>query len=122
MVIVMVQFNVIGNVIDGSGEFLIGVFIIVKGFIIGIVIDFNGDFNLNVKGECVVFLFFYIGFVFQEIEVILDNNCLNVILEEDIVDFEEVVVMGFVFGVKCFNLVNNVFIILSQEFIEVIIQ
>jgi TonB-linked SusC/RagA family outer membrane protein len=118
----MAQFNVTGNVTDGSGEPLIGVSIIVKGSTTGTVTDFNGDFNLNVKGERAVLLFSYTGFASQEIEATPDNNRLNVTLEEDIADLEEVVVTGLASGVKRSNLANNVSTISSQELTEVTTQ
>lgn len=118
----MAQFNVTGNVTDGSGEPLIGVSIIVKGSTTGTVSDFNGDFNLNVKGEQATLLFSYTGFSSQNVEVSPSNKRLSVVLEEDIADLEEVVVTGLASGVKRSNLANNVATISSQELTEVTTQ
>lgn len=59
---------VIGIVIDLFNEFLIGVFILVKGIFIGVVIDMDGKYFILVMFND-VFVFLYVGYEKQEIKV-----------------------------------------------------
>lgn len=52
-----------------SGEFLIGVNILVKGISMGIVIDIDGSYNLDVLDDVNMLVFFYIGYNIVEVKI-----------------------------------------------------
>lgn len=77
-----------------DGAPLPGVSIVVKNSTKGVSTDFDGNFSVaNVKkGETLVFS--YLGFATKEI-VINDDTFLNVTLNEDMLNLDEVVVIGY---------------------------
>lgn len=83
-----------GKVIDAAnGEALPGVSIVVKGTTIGTTTNFDGDFNLSVeKGKTIVFSF--VGYINKEIQV-SDSENVEVLLEPDVLNLEQVVVVGY---------------------------
>ena len=86
------QLTVTGNVQSTTGEPLIGVNVVEKGTTNGTVTDLDGNYTLRVaKGKTLVFS--YIGFLSQEIVVIIAK--VKVTLKEDTVTLEEVVVIGY---------------------------
>ena len=88
------QKTVSGQVIDQSGEPLIGVSIQVKGSTTGTITDFDGYYTMpNVKAGDVL-VFSYVGFTTQEIAV-GNQTTINVTLSEDTETLEEVVVVGY---------------------------
>lgn len=83
-----------GNVVDNTGESLIGVNVVVKGTLNGSLTDINGDYTINVKpGD--ILSFSYIGYLTQEIKVEKNVSSLNVILQEETKVLNEVVVIGY---------------------------
>ncbi len=83
-----------GRVIDGKGEPLPGVNIIVKGTPRGMATDAAGRFSMNVPDQDAILVFSFVGYVTQEIKV---GNAteLEISLKEDEKSLEEVVVIGY---------------------------
>lgn len=82
-----------GTVIDGSGEPLVGVSVLVKGTTTGVVSGLDGTFSISVRnGETLVFS--YVGYIKQEQLVGKEKN-LKIVLQEDAKSLEEVVVVGY---------------------------
>ncbi|SHE32642.1 TonB-linked outer membrane protein, SusC/RagA family [Mariniphaga anaerophila] len=82
-----------GKITDVKGEAIIGAAVSVVGKAEGVVSDVNGYYELSVtKGAKLNFSF--LGYTSKTVEV-KDQKPLNVILEEDIKEFDEVVVVGY---------------------------
>lgn len=102
-----------GKVIDGRGNPLPGVSVVVRGTTQGATTDANGDYQLSVPANARVG-FSYIGFLSQEIAV-GNQTTLDVTLNEDTRQLEEVVVSGLATTVKRSNLANAVATISAKE-------
>ena len=85
-----------GNVIDGTGEPLIGVSVAVKGGTDGTITNFDGDFTLTVDQGSVIELS-YVGYTSQQITV-KSEEPLHIVMEEDSKQLAEVVVTAL--GIK----------------------
>jgi TonB-linked SusC/RagA family outer membrane protein len=83
-----------GKVTDKNGESLIGVTVKVKGTSVGTITDVNGSFSVNNVSPSSVLVFSYIGMNNQEIKVGA-QTLLNVKLEDNSVNMNEVVVVGY---------------------------
>ncbi len=88
------QVKVTGTVVDGQGETLVGVSVIVEGTTLGIQTDLDGNFELNVPSQSSVLEFSYIGFTTQNVIVGARTN-FNIVLAEDSQSIEDVVVVGY---------------------------
>lgn len=83
-----------GVVTDHTGESLVGVNVVEKGVINGTVTDINGTYSIPLSGKKAILIFSYIGYLTQEIKV--DNQkTIHVTLKEDMMNLEEVVVIGY---------------------------
>lgn len=86
--------TVTGTVVDGTGEPLIGVSVLVKGTTAGAITDFDGKFSIpNVKAGSTLVVS-YIGYATQEIKVD-DQTTFNITLADDAQLLDEVVVIGY---------------------------
>ena len=101
LAIVTVQFaiaqtkTISGNVTDSdNGEPVIGVTIVVDGTTIGTVSDVMGNYSLSVSGENATLRFSFIGYRAQKIAV-QGKTQIDVALEKDLMDLDEVVVVGY---------------------------
>lgn len=104
-----------GTVIDGSGEPLVGVSILVKGTTTGVVSGLDGSFTISVRnGETLVFS--YVGYIKQEKLVGKEKN-LKIVLQEDAKSLEEVVVVGYGTQKKV-NLTGAVSSITAEELVN----
>jgi TonB-linked SusC/RagA family outer membrane protein len=83
-----------GVVVDGSGEFLPGVSIIVKGTSTGTITNFDGEFTLKINKEDDVLVFTYIGYAGLEQKPVF-GQLLRIVLTEDVKLLSEVVVVGY---------------------------
>ena len=82
-----------GVVLDGTGETLIGVSVVLKGTTTGTVTDYDGKFSLKVSEGDVLELT-YIGY--QPITITVGNeSSLKLVMKEDTKMLEEVVIVGF---------------------------
>lgn len=82
-----------GNVVDNTGEAIIGASVVIKGTTTGTVTDFNGNFSLEVPQNAILSIS-YIGYQTQEIAV-RGQSVFNVRLIEDSQAIDEVVVIGY---------------------------
>ncbi|KGL62806.1 alpha-2-macroglobulin family protein [Polaribacter sp. Hel1_85] len=85
--------TITGFVSERNGEPLPGVSVMIKGTTFGTETDFDGNYSLKIKkGD--VLIFNYLGFISQEISVNKQTN-IDVLLEEDSLQLDEVVVVGY---------------------------
>lgn len=89
--------KVSGQIIDETGEPLIGVNVLVKGTTNGVITDLDGNYTLTVSGADPVIQFSYIGYMPQEITV-KDQSVINLTLHSDTQVIDEVVVTAL--GIK----------------------
>ncbi len=82
-----------GQVVDGTGEAVIGASVKEVGASNGVVTDMNGNFKLNV-GRSAKLKISYVGYVTQNITV-GSRTRLRVVLKEDSKSLSEVVVVGY---------------------------
>ncbi|MBP8790518.1 MAG: SusC/RagA family TonB-linked outer membrane protein [Breznakibacter sp.] len=92
-----IPYQVKGKVLDGTGNPLVGVNVMVKGTTSGMITDMDGQFELMVPGKQSELVFSYIGFISQVVGPGLSNN-LTVVLKENITEVSEVVVTAL--GIK----------------------
>ena len=109
---VMQTGTVKGQVVDATGEPVIGATVQVKGTTNGTITDFDGNFSLDgiKKGDVIVIS--YVGYQTQEIK--WNGSPLNVILKEDSKTLSEVVVVGYGTQKKA-NLSGSVAMVDSKE-------
>jgi TonB-linked SusC/RagA family outer membrane protein len=95
--------EIYGTILDSTGETLPGVNISIKGTTIGTVSDIDGNYVILASSENVI-VFSFIGHTSQEI-LVGDQTQINVILLEDVLNMDEVIVVGY--GVKKKSLVTG---------------
>ena len=84
-----------GQILDETGESMIGVSVLVKGTTIGTVTDFDGNYTLEVpSGKYNILEISYIGYKTKEI-TIGNNSLINIKMEPDTQALDEVVVIGY---------------------------
>ena len=89
--IMYAQQAITGNVVDQTGEPVIGATVMEKGASNGTVTDFDGNFTLKVEaGKMLVFS--YIGYQTQELPA---QNGMKVTMQDDALSLNEVVVTGY---------------------------
>jgi len=77
-----------------DGQAIPGVNVVVKGTTVGIITSSNGSFTIEVPNSNSVLVFSFVGFIPQEVK--LDGKTqLNVVLEEENLNVEQVVVVGY---------------------------
>lgn len=82
-----------GTIVDNQGEAVIGANVSVKGTTVGTITDIDGRFSLEVPEKSTLQVS-YIGYMPQEIKV--DNRTsIDIALYEDLMNLEEVVVIGY---------------------------
>lgn len=91
------EWEVTGQVVDNTGEPLIGVNVLVKGTSIGAITNLDGKFTVVAGKANPVIQFSYIGYKTQEITV-KGRGFINVTMESDTQLIEEVVVTAL--GIK----------------------
>ena len=85
--------TVSGNVVDETGEAVIGATVMEKGTKNATVTDFDGNFTINM-GDGKVLVISYIGMQTQEVNV-AGKSSVNVVLKEDATTLQDVVVVGY---------------------------
>lgn len=83
---------VTGQVVDETGEPLIGASVIVKGEKVGATCDIDGNFSIKAP-QGATLIVSYVGFLTQEVKV--DGNNLSIVLKENNEVLNEVVVVGY---------------------------
>ncbi len=77
-----------------DGQAIPGVNVVVKGTTVGMITSSNGAFSIEVPNANSVLVFSFVGFIPQEVK--LDGKTqLNVVLEEENLNVEQVVVVGY---------------------------
>jgi hypothetical protein len=86
--------RITGTVVDQTGEPVIGANVVEKGATAnGTISDADGKFSLNISPEATLIVS-YIGYMTQEIAV-GNRTDLRIVLAEDLLNLEEVVVIGY---------------------------
>lgn len=83
-----------GKVTDNNGLPLPGVTVMVKGTTNGTITDINGTYRLSVAGDAQTLLFSFVGMKAQEV-TLGNQTTVNATLEEETIDVDEVVVVGY---------------------------
>jgi TonB-linked SusC/RagA family outer membrane protein len=83
--------SVRGTIVDEKGEPVIGATVKIEGGSTGTVTDFDGHFKLNVLPNTKLIVS-YVGCITQTIS---DLNNPRIVLEEDLMNLDEVVVLGY---------------------------
>jgi TonB-linked SusC/RagA family outer membrane protein len=86
--------TITGTVSDVQGEPLPGVNIRVQGTTTGTTTDVSGKYSIAAPGEQSVLQFSFIGFTQQDV-VVGSQRTVNITLEEDALELDEVVVVGY---------------------------
>ncbi|MFV0267344.1 MAG: SusC/RagA family TonB-linked outer membrane protein [Draconibacterium sp.] len=86
--------TVTGIVNDSKGEPLTGVTIVLRGTMTGTVSDADGKFTLDVPATGGALSLSFVGFQTQEVEI-SDQTIFNIVMEEDVMQLEEVVAIGY---------------------------
>ena len=82
-----------GNVVDETGEPVIGATVLEKGTKNAVITDFDGNFTIKLQGGKVITIS-YIGMQPQDVNVAGKTN-VNVVLKEDANTLQDVVVVGY---------------------------
>ena len=85
---------VTGTVVGAEGETLPGVNVLEQGTQNGTITNPDGFFSLSLLTEKPVLLISYVGYITQEITV-AGRNSIRIVLTEDLINLEEVVVVGY---------------------------
>ncbi len=94
---VQVQQNdktVTGKVTDASQNPIPGVAVVVKGTTIGTVTNIDGNYNLTNVPDNSILVFSFVGMRTQEVPF-EGETPINIVLEEETIDLEEVVAVGY---------------------------
>jgi Ca-activated chloride channel family protein len=79
---------------DTSGQPLPGTTILEKGTSNGTITDINGKYSISVRDENSLLVFTFVGYVSEEVKL-SGRTIINVKLVPDLVDLEEIVVVGY---------------------------
>ncbi|WP_341216690.1 SusC/RagA family TonB-linked outer membrane protein, partial [uncultured Wocania sp.] len=112
----ILQTKVTGKVVDGNGDPLPGVTILIKGTSKGTSTDFDGDYSLNLESSDDTLVFSFVGFSTQEIPV-NNQTVVNVTLVESASELDEVVVIGYGTQKKV-NLTGSISTIKSDDIVK----
>ena len=82
------------QVVDATGEPVIGATVQVKGTTNGTITDFDGNFTLNNVPEKGILVISYIGYKAQEVNI-SGKTSIKVVVKEDTEVLDEVVVVGY---------------------------
>ena len=105
--------KVSGQVVDQSGESLIGATVRLKGSQSGVVTDFDGNFSIDAPSNATLIVS-YVGYKDREIAVRGRANLNQIQLESDALMLEQVVVVGY--GVqKKADVTGSVSIVNAEE-------
>ncbi|MDA3930270.1 MAG: TonB-dependent receptor [Prolixibacteraceae bacterium] len=86
--------QVTGTVFDESGETLPGVNVLVKGTTIGTVTNIDGNYSITVDAATKELLYSFVGYLDQTV-AIGNKSEISITLEEDILEMDEVIVVGY---------------------------
>ena len=86
--------SVSGTVTDATGEPLPGVSVVVSDTSSGTTTDINGRYLINAAGDNSVLQFTFVGYITQRL-VVGSQRVIDVAMQEDISQFDELVVVGY---------------------------
>lgn len=88
------QIIVKGTITDRTGSPLPGVNIVEKGTTNGTVSDISGNYSIPVNNQDAVLVISFLGYTTQEVNIGGQTN-INITMDEQLVDLDEVVVVGY---------------------------
>lgn len=88
------QAAITGVIIGSQGETLPGVNVLEKNTQNGTISDQDGSFSIRITTPDPVLVFSYVGYMQQEVQVD-SRNVLKIVMNEDLVNLDEVVVVGY---------------------------
>ena len=91
---IMQGFTITGKVSDTNGELLAGASVVIKGTTQGTVTEANGTYTIQVPNENATLVFSFIGYISQE-SYVGNRRTINITLSEDVLEMEEIVVIGY---------------------------
>ena len=94
MVASWAQRTITGQIIDDTGETLIGATVLVKGTTTGAVTDVDGNYSVTLPEGSNVLVFSYTGYSSQEYAV-GNESSVDITLQFDAIGLEDVVVVGY---------------------------
>ena len=103
-----------GEVVEKSGDPLVGVSVFNREYKIGITTDINGKFEITLPSGVKKLTFSYIGYQTLEIDLKPNENKITVTMTEDAQALDEVVVVGYGTQKKV-NLTGAVSVITDKE-------
>lgn len=86
--------TVSGKVTDENGDGLPGASVIVKGTKVGITTDTDGNFQLDLPDQAEILVISFIGYETKEINI-QNRSVINISLTPNIMELEDVVVVGY---------------------------
>ena len=89
------SFTIKGQVVDNTGESVIGASVVEKGNATnGTITDFDGNFELKLSGKGKTLVISYVGYQTQEVAAVAGKD-LKIVMKDDAQAMEEVVVIGY---------------------------
>ncbi|MFO7657738.1 MAG: TonB-dependent receptor [Bacteroidales bacterium] len=89
------QLRVTGTITDAAtGDPLPGVNVIIKGSNVGVISDMDGKYSIEVSNTDAVLVYSFMGYLSEEV-VVAAKSEINIILIADILQLDEVVVVGY---------------------------
>ena len=88
------ELTVNGTIKDAHGVLLPGVNIVEKGTTNGTITDLDGNYSISLGSANATLIFSFVGYLTEEIEV-GGQTTIDLILVEDIMQLEEIVVVGY---------------------------
>jgi TonB-linked SusC/RagA family outer membrane protein len=88
------QIMVSGTVKDSNGEPLIGVTVLITGTTVGTLTDVNGSYQINVPSPQSELSFSYVGYTTETV-VVSEQARIDIVLEENILELDDIVVIGY---------------------------
>lgn len=85
--------KITGQIVDVSGEPIIGANVVEEGTTNGVITDVNGNFVLTIQKDAVLIVS-YIGYISRQVET-KGTTDFKIVLKEDTEVLEEVVVVGY---------------------------
>src|SRR5690554_2318083 len=85
--------SVRGKVFDNNGQPLPGANVVVEGTTIGTVTDLDGNYSITIPNNSSQLTFSFIGYDSKTLPI--SNSVMNISLEEDLMELQEVVVVGY---------------------------
>ena len=93
MAVAATMATVEGQVVDQTGEPIIGASVLVKGTTNGTITDFDGNFVIQNVDNNATLVVSYVGYITQEVKV--TRGKMKIVLKEDSKTLEELVVTGY---------------------------